>query len=70
MTHKDVLEKLREFYPLKDNSIEVWFPNGKNSVRVRLNNKTELIFTYCGPRKWRLETVECFMYGFEKVRRG
>lgn len=39
----------------------VWFPNGRDSIRIRDINKHELIFTYHGDTDWRLETVNEFL---------
>lgn len=40
---------------------DIWFPNGKNSVRIRQSNGQELVFTYHSRKNWRLETVESFI---------
>ena len=60
MLHIDVLKRFKEIFPIKDDSIEYWFPNGKNSIRVLLKNRVELVLTYLSNKKWRLETVESF----------
>ena len=39
----------------------MWFPNGRNSIRIRDINKHELIFTYYSDADWRLETVNEFL---------
>ena len=46
MTHKDILKRFLIAYPIPENTIDCWFPNGKGSVRVRFVNHVELIFTY------------------------
>lgn len=56
----DVLKKFKEIFPIKDDNIECWWPNGKNSIRVRLTNHIELVLTYSSSKKWRLETVDSF----------
>lgn len=60
MLHIDVLKRFKKIFPIKDGSIEYWWPNGKNSIRVRLENSVELVLTYLSNKKWRLETVESF----------
>lgn len=60
MLHIVVLKRFKEIFPIKDDSIEYWCPNGKNSIRVRLKNRVELVLTYLSNKKWRLETVESF----------
>lgn len=39
----------------------MWFPNGKDSVRVRMKNKQEFIFTYHGEKDWSLETINRYL---------
>lgn len=38
-----------------------WFPNGLNSIRVRLTNKEDFIFTYNGEQNWCFETVDSYI---------
>jgi hypothetical protein len=38
-----------------------WFPNGLNSIRVRLTNGEDFIFTYNGERNWCFETVDSYI---------
>lgn len=61
MTHKEVLAKLKEICTIEDDETAVWFPNGRNSVRVRSKLYGEFIFTYHSKKKWRLESVESFL---------
>ena len=44
----------------------VWYPNGKNSIRIKESNGRELIFTYTNETDWRLETMKSFMRGMKK----
>ena len=43
--------------------IEAWFPNGKNSIRIRQLNKQEFIFTFTSEDEWKFETIKSFMKG-------
>ena len=61
MTHRDILLKFRELFSAHLHDIDVWFPNGKGSVRVRLITKQELVFTYHNEKHWSLETVDMFL---------
>lgn len=36
--------------------LDVWFPNGKNGVHVKLVDTTEYYFYYISKTEWRLET--------------
>lgn len=49
----------------------IWFPAGKDSIRVRLANGEEFIFTYEDSHNWCLETVDLHlrrMKGGAKMR--
>ena len=61
MTHNEVYKHFLSCMPMyKEAAIKVWFPNGKNSIRIRLTQGNEFVFTFYGPRDWRFETVEYF----------
>lgn len=58
MVHSDILAKFLEmFFGTYSELIEVWFPSGRNTIRVRLTTKQELIFTYNDKKDWSLMTV-------------
>ena len=66
MTRIELLILFQEIFHIKD-EIEDWFPNGNNSIRIRLKEnsvlpfaipKVDLIFTAEYREYWRLETVE------------
>jgi hypothetical protein len=40
---------------------DVWFPNGKDSIRVRYKNRMELVFTFHDQQNWKLETIKEFL---------
>lgn len=61
MSHLIVYDYFRKLFPQFIEHIGEWFPNGKNSVRIRLLDNRDLIFTYKGPKDWRLETVDSFI---------
>lgn len=67
MLQKDVFNKFKELFPQHAEQIEMWFPNGKNSVRVRDYNKHDYVFTYHGRNSWSFETVDCHV---ERMRGG
>lgn len=45
MTHNKVFEDFKERLPICINKITEWFPNGKDSIRVRFNNGKDYIYT-------------------------
>lgn len=62
MVHQKVFEVFDAYFPnYSGENAEAWFANGKNSIRVRLKNQQELVFTYQGKSGWKLETVKCFL---------
>lgn len=62
MVHKEVYKQFELYFPLyAGENVEVWFPNGKNSVRVRQKNGQEFIFSYNGKDDWKFETRKSFI---------
>lgn len=62
MIHKDVYKFFKMYFPsYTDNNVDVWFPNGKDSIRVREKNGFEFIFTYHDKNNWKLETINSFL---------
>ena len=61
MIHKNILKKFIEIFPQYEATIELWFPSGKNRIRVRLIDRREFIFTYNSESDWCLETVDSFI---------
>ena len=61
MFHKDVLKNFKDIFPQCSGQIAMWFPSGKNRIRVRLVNDHEFVFTYNNEKDWCLETVDSFI---------
>lgn len=63
MSHNQVYAMFKTIFIHKDmeKDMDTWFPNGKNSIRVRFKNKNEFVFTYFDVKKWSLETVDNFI---------
>ena len=61
MVHKVIFDIYKMLFGEKYSDVETWFPNGKDSIRVRLKGKQELIFTYHDYKTWSLETVDMFL---------
>lgn len=58
MLHKNVLEKFKELFPQQAERVVMWFPNGKNSIRLRTDYKCDYVFTYNAPYSWSYETID------------
>ena len=74
MTQIEVLILFTELFHIKD-EIDEWFPNGQNSVRVRLKEgvmlpfdipKVDLIFTAKSRGNWKLETIDSWVETMNK----
>ena len=61
MSHNDIFKIFKTTIGVSDALIHTWFQNGKDSIRVRYVDHTELIFTYHNDRDWKLETVASFV---------
>lgn len=61
MLQKDVYEQFKVYFPQIASNVDVWFPNGKNSIRIRQTDKQEFIFTYNNSKNWSFETIEYFI---------
>ena len=61
MKHNEIYEKLLKTLPIDGQDVECWFPNGKNSVRVRSRCYGEFIFTYKNKKEWRMESVDSYL---------
>lgn len=63
MTHDKIFEIGSKLLPMYFDKkvVDIWFPNGQNSVRIRHYNRKEYIFTFNGPDEWSFETVKNFL---------
>lgn len=61
MTQKDVYEMFKTYFPQFAERAIMWFPNGRNSIRVRQSNGLDFIFTYESAKNWSFETVDNFI---------
>lgn len=61
MTHREVFEQFKKYFPQFADSVKTIFPCGKNTVRLRLEQMRDYVFTYNGERDWSFETVDSFM---------
>ena len=66
MGHSDVMKWFEQYFPdYSGDRIDMWFPNGRNSVRIRQKNGQEFIFTYNSQKDWKFETITCFLNGLK-----
>lgn len=69
MLQREVFEYFKLYFPQFAEHVTEWFPNGKNSIRVRQSNGQDFIFTYNGKKDWCFETVRCFLERVRKERK-
>lgn len=58
MVHREVLERFKHLFPQYEGYIKTWFPNGKDSVRLRQLNGQEFVFTFHSDKDWCFETLD------------
>ena len=61
MTHKEVFKHFKNLMPFYHEKSITWYQNGKNSIRVEMDNGERFIFTFNNKRDWRFETVDSFV---------
>ena len=61
--YHDSYASVRVFSDMPDQAKEVkeYFPNGKNSIRIRKINGQEFIFSLREPKAWKFETIDQFL---------
>lgn len=61
-----VYDNFKSIFPQYSNITTDWFPNGKDSIRIRLNTGEDYVFTYHSKIDWCFETVESFIKNMKK----
>lgn len=69
MIHRDIYKLFELYFPnYAGNKVDTWFPNGKNSIRIRQTNHQEFIFTY-NSKNWKFEMVDSSRSGIKGGKR-
>lgn len=58
MTGKSIIDIFKREWPELGAQVEKWTPMGIGRIKVRLKNRSELIFTYYDDDSWSLETLK------------
>ncbi|HKL79278.1 MAG TPA: methionyl-tRNA synthetase [Mobilitalea sp.] len=67
MSHNEVYKWFNLYFGQYSGiNTELWFPNGKNSIRIRQTNKQEFVFTCNSPKDWKFETIKSYMNSIKK----
>lgn len=61
MIHTQVYEFFKKCLPEQASKVIEYFPNGRDSIRVRKENKQEFIFSLTSPKEWKYETIDQFL---------
>lgn len=61
MSHNEIYQMFALQFP--DYMVKEWFPNGRNSIRIRQKNEQEFVFTYLSKTDWRFETIDSNIRG-------
>lgn len=69
MNHREVLDVFKFYFPQYEPYIKAWFPNGKNSIRVRQANGDNFVFTYHNSDDWTFETEGSFVRRLNERRK-
>ena len=65
MVHTEVYKIFKKLLPAYAEQSTEYFPNGKNSIRVRINHG-DYIFTYSCAADWKFETIDSFLKNNKK----
>ena len=65
MIYDEVYGLYKECLPDRAADTKEYFPNGKNSIRVRQNNGQDFVFTFIEPGSWKFETIDEFIAGMK-----
>ena len=61
MIHSQVYGYFKECLPIQAKKVTEYFPNGRNSIRVRQTDGQEFIFSTTAPKAWKFETIDQFL---------
>lgn len=65
MTHNEIWKKFEQMFAPGEH-VKCWFPNGKDSIRVRLADG-DIIFTYKSKKIWKVESVDSYLESIKVV---
>lgn len=67
MSHNEVYKWFEIYFPpYAADKVAMWFPNGKNSIRIRQINRQDFVFTYNGSKDWKFETIKSHIASIKK----
>lgn len=71
MSHLEVFKRFKSRFPEYVNENARWYPNGKNSIRIRrlcgsISIGPDLVFSCDSKGNWRFETLDYFIQDIPK----
>lgn len=70
MNHKEVYKALERHLPSFFSQTSIYFPNGKNSIRIRLKDGNEFVFSFNNDDIWKLETRDQHLIEMKTKKKG
>lgn len=70
MIHTQVYGFFQTCLPDQAKKVKEYFPNGKNSIRIRKTNGQEFIFSLREPKAWKFETIDQFLADMKGEKRN
>lgn len=61
MTHSKVYEIYERLLPFYAKKTKEYFQCGRNTIRVRMNDKEEFVFSYDNSRSWSFDTLDRYL---------
>lgn len=70
MTHIEVYKLFKSKFPdYSGDMADRWYPAGRNTIRVVLKDRQELIFSFQSDKQWRFETIDSFIENMKGERK-
>ena len=66
MNHNSIFGAFKIKLPKYADAVDIWFPNGKGSIRIRLIDRQEYVFSFVSDKEWIFETVDCHLNRMKK----
>lgn len=61
MLHNELFDIFKLITHIPKEQIEAWYPNGLDSIRVKLVSGKTVVLTYKSHNYWKIETLDSFL---------
>ena len=69
MTPIDIYRKFLKVFPINEEEIDRFTTIDIDTIRVRLKNRKEFVFSYASSNKWRIDSVDLYKSEMKRVGR-